>query len=172
MMRVILVKNIMTNFILGLIIILTFALPPSVFADNLFIEGGTGFAKSWQEAVIGLRFQHDTSRLFGRPSFYEAVYLYWSDSNRAQGLGFARSIVGELTERTSLSGSFGLMAVSHKTQHLGTTLQFYFRLAYAVRLDHRQISLDVTHISNGKAVFGWDGPNSGENFLILSVGLF
>ncbi len=160
----------MKKYILGITII--FAMCSPAFADSLFIEGGTGFAKSWQEAVLGLRFQHDTSRLFGLPSYYEAVYLYWSDSNRAQGLGFARSLVGELTERTSLSGSFGLMAVSHKTEHLGTTLQFYARLGYMVRLDHRHISFDITHISNGKAVFGWDGPNSGENFLTLSVQLF
>src|SRR5574337_678861 len=107
-------KNAMKKYILGFILI--FAFSPGVFADSMFIEGGTGFAKSWHEAVIGLRFQHDTSRLFDQPSYYEAVYLYWSDSNRAQGLGFARSIIWEATERNSFSGSFGLMAVSHKTQ--------------------------------------------------------
>lgn len=160
----------MKKYILGFILI--FAFSPGVFADSMFIEGGTGFAKSWHEAVIGLRFQHDTSRLFDQPSYYEAVYLYWSDSNRAQGLGFARSIIWEATERNSFSGSFGLMAVSHKTQHLGTTLQFYFRLSYALRPDHHKFTLDLTHLSNGKAVFGWDGPNSGENFLTLSVQLF
>jgi hypothetical protein len=164
----------MKKCILGFIFIFVFifALSPSVSADSLFIEGGAGYAKSWEEAVLGLRFQHDTSLIFDQPSFYEAVYLWWSNENRAQGLGFARSIVWEATERNSFSFSFGLMVVNHKTEHLGTNLQFYSRLSYSLRPDGHRIGLDITHISNGKALFGWDGPNSGENFLTLSVQLF
>jgi hypothetical protein len=58
------------------------------------------------------------------------------------------------------------------TEHLVTHLQFYFRFAYDWKIGSRDFSLGFTHVSNGKLVFGWDGPNTGENFLTLSIGLF
>lgn len=159
----------MKKCLLGLIILAVYS---PVFADDLFLQAGTGFAKSLDEEVMGLRYQRDTSRLFDHVSFYEAVYLYWTNSCRAQGLGFARSIGWKVAESGSFSMSAGGMGVSRRTEHMGTSLQFYFRFAYSVKPDGRKISVDVVHMSNGKSFFGWNGHNSGENFLTVSVGLF
>jgi hypothetical protein len=156
---------------IAIAIIICAAVSSPVFADDFFLQAGGGFGKSFGETITGVRYQHDTSRLFSLPSFYEAVYMYWSNSSRSQGLGFARSLVWKHGEFRSFNASIGLMGISRRTENLGTSLQIYFRFAYDFVLSGRKLSLDLIHISNGKLIFGWQGPNSGENFICVSVGL-
>ncbi len=46
----------------------------SVYADGLFVEAGPGIFYSEDTTVSLVRFQKDTSKLFGHESFYEAAY--------------------------------------------------------------------------------------------------
>ena len=156
--------------ILTLIIILGYS---AASADNLFVEAGPGILKSKDSLVLLLRYQKETSELFGHSSFYEAFGAHWTDGSRATAYGLARGIVWNRKDRPAFfSTSFGLAGVSRTTSHMGTRFQFYFRFAYDWRLGSVPVSLGYIHFSNGKLVFGWDGPNSGENFLTFSAALF
>ena len=147
--------------------------PSHAFANKLSIEGGPGIFKSLYSYAVFLRYQRDTSALFDYPSYYEAVGSYWTNDCHAAAFGIARAVEWRKENKNHyFSTSFGLMGVSRTTEHLGTNFQFYFRAAYNMKLDGREASLGLVHVSNGKAVFGWDGPNSGENFLTLAVDLF
>lgn len=144
-----------------------------VLANDLFIEAGPGILKSFHSFGAFLRYQRETSRLFNFPSYYEAVGAYWTNSCHAAGLGFARGIEWRKEEKQRFfSTDFGIMGISRTTEHLGTRFQFYFRMAYNTEISGREASLGFIHVSNGKLVFHWDGPNSGENFITLAVNLF
>lgn len=160
----------MKKITMGLIIFA--ALCHTVFAGDFFLQAGAGVGKSFKESEIGIRYQHDTSRLFGLPSYYEVAYLYWNNDSRAHGLGVARSLVWSNSGSRSFDASLGLMGINRTTDHLGTKVQLYFRFSYAFTVDDRNLSIDLIHLSNGKILFGWDGPNSGENFIAASIGLF
>jgi hypothetical protein len=159
----------MKTLLSAFVLVLLAALPVS--ANQLAVDLGLGVFKSERSGAMFLRYQKDTSRLFDRPSYWEGVAGYWTNSNWAVALGVARGIDWNRGKRDHFySTSFGLASVNRTTNHLGTHFQFYFRQAYHVTMHGRDISLGLTHISNGKLVFRWNGPNSGENFLTLSVG--
>ncbi len=145
----------------------------SAWADDLFVEGGVGLFKSANSTALMLRYQRDTSRIFAYPSYWEAVAAYWDNDTRATAVGIARGVAWNRRNRESYATtSFGLVLINRTTEHLGTRWQFYIRASYDFKHWDRRFSIGAVHFSNGKAVFGWDGPNSGENFLTLSVGLF
>lgn len=155
-------------------LLLVFMLTVSpVLANDLFLEAGPGIFKSTESIGAFLRYQKETSRLFDFPSNYEVIGAYWSNSFHAAGLGIARGIEWRKEEKKRFfSTDFGVMGVSRTTEHLGTRFQFYFRMAYNTTISGREASIGFIHVSNGKLVFGWDGPNSGENFITLAVCLF
>jgi hypothetical protein len=159
----------MKKYILGLIICV---LPFPAFADNLFLEAGVGVLKSRHSEAVFLRYQHDTSRLFHLPSYWEGVLTHWNNSSHAEALGLARGISWDGNENRHFSAAFGMVGISRTTEHSGTHFQFYFRIGYDIKIRERDYSVGLIHISNGKLIFGWEGPNSGENFVTLSVGLF
>jgi hypothetical protein len=160
----------MKTFLSAVVLVLLLSSP--VPADDLFVDLGLGVFKSERSGALFLRYQKDTSRLFDRPSYWEGVASYWNNSNWAIALGAARGIDWNRSNRDHFySTSFGVMSVNRTTNHLGTHFQFYFRQAYHIKYGGRDISLGLTHVSNGKVVFKWHGPNSGENFLSLSIGL-
>lgn len=158
-------KAIFCLFILAL-------LASPVSADNLFFETGPGFFKSLGTQVFVLRYTKDTSTVFGWPSYYEALFAHWTGEDRDNAAAIARAISFPIGCEQYFSSTLGLAAVSQETDHLGTNFQFYFRFAYDFKIKGRDFSLAIIHYSNGKMIFGWDGPNSGENFLTLSVALF
>lgn len=162
--------KIMKTALACLLILVLFTCP--VFADNLFIEGGGGIGKSLDSQIFLLKYQKETSRLFGLPSYYEWLLAYWSGEARDEAIGVSRAISFEIAKEQYFSPTLGLLAIRSETQHLGTHFQFYFRLAYDLKVKRRDISFAIVHISNGKLIFRWDGPNTGENFLTLSIGLF
>lgn len=152
---------------LALVLLLT----SPVSADNVFLDAGVGLFKSESSGALFLRYQKETSQLLRRPSYWEGVAGYWTGDNSALTLGIARGINWNLAKRDHyFSTTFGVLGVSRTTEHLGTHFQFYFREAFHIKLRGADVSLGLTHISNGKAVFGWNGPNSGENFVNLAVG--
>ena len=161
----------MKKIITGVAIILF--LPASAFAGDLFLETGPGVFKSLDSLAVLLRYQKEAPPMFGYPGHYEAVGVYWSNSNHAVGYGLAREIVWNKVKKNDFfSTSLGLMGVTRTTDHLGTLFQFYVRVAYNVAIWDRDVSLGLVHISNGKWVLGWRGHNTGENFITLSVALF
>jgi hypothetical protein len=141
-------------------------------ADNLFFETGPGLFKSLGSQVFVLRYKKDTSTVFGWPSYYEALISHWTGENRDNALAVSRAISFPIGFEQYFSPTFGIAGIPKETSHLGTNFQFYFRFAYDFRIKGRDLSLAVIHYSNGKMIFGWDGPNSGENFFTLSVALF
>lgn len=68
------------------------------------------------------------------------------------------------------SASGGLGYVARKTDYLGTHPQFLWRLAFGNRFGNYDLSIAQVHYSNGKKIFGWDGPNRGQDFLTLQLG--
>ncbi len=160
----------MKTIILCLVFLVLLTSP--VLADNLFLETGPGYLKSTASELFLLRYKKDTSTLFGLSSYYEALLAYWNGKDRDEAIGVSRAVSFEIGKEQYFSPTFGLLAIHHTTDHLGTPLQFYFRFAYDLKSKQRDVSFAIVHISNGKAIFGWDGPNSGENFIILSIGIF
>lgn len=152
--------------------IIIFALSSSVAsAGNLFVETGPGIMMSRYSVAALARYQRDTSRLFNRESYYEAVFAYWNGDNHANAIGIARGIKLAPQDDRYYSVTFGGCHINRETGNLGTPFQFYIRLAYNIKSDHYDLSLGYIHISNGKLFFGWNGPNNGENFITLSIGL-
>jgi hypothetical protein len=161
----------MKKIVLSAVIFLIFS--ASAFADDLFIETGSGIFKSLDSVTIFARYQKDAPLLFGYPGHYEILGAYWNNTSHDAGYGFAREVVWSKERKSHvLSTSFGVMGVTRTTDHLGTLFQFYIRAAYNVIIWDRHFSLGLIHISNGKAVLKWKGHNTGENFVTLSVGLF
>lgn len=161
----------MKTFIAGLIVVFFGATSP-VFAGSLFIEGGPGFSKSLHSDIILLRYDWETSRLFGQRSYYEAVLAHWNYKNRSEAAGLARGVSWNMGNGRYFGTTFGLIGISKETENLGSRWQFYIRFAYEVKIDNRDFSFGLVHFSNGKLFFGWDGPNNGENFITVGVALF
>ncbi len=161
----------MKKIITGITITLVF--PVTAFADNLFIETGSGIFKSLNSLSVFMRYQKEAPPLFGYPGHYEALGAYWNNTDHNAGYGLAREIVWNKTEKSQVfSTSLGVMGVTRTNDHLGTLFQFYVRIAYNMVIWDRDFSLGLIHISNGKSVLKWKGHNTGENFVTLSVGIF
>lgn len=90
----------MKKIISGLVIIVLFT--PSVFADNLFLETGPGICKSLDSEIFLLRYQKETSRLFGQPSYYEALAAHWNGKYREDAIGIGRGITFQPGEGKSV----------------------------------------------------------------------
>jgi hypothetical protein len=157
--------------LVGLMFILL-ANAPGTQADSLSVEAGTGFNYSKDADAVFLRYQKETSLLFGQQSFYEASYGHWSGQNRNSAMGLARGIrLPWSEERNYVSGEAGLSYVDRTTDNLGTHYQLLFRVALGHRIGAFDLSLGYVHYSNGKFFFGWHGPNYGENFVTVQAGV-
>ena len=143
--------------------------PVQSVADALVVETGDGFARSLNTEALLVRFQHEAP-LFRQEGFYEAVYARWNGDNHAEDFALARGIRWWTAKDRSCSFAIGAGRISRTTGNLGTPLDFYFRLAYERKLGNYDLSFGVIHISNGKPVFRWRGPDNGENFLTLAIG--
>jgi hypothetical protein len=161
----------MKSRIIGLIIILLATATPA-YAGGLFVEGGTGFNYSKDADAVFLRYQKETSLLFGMQSFYEASYGHWSGVNHNNAVALARGIrLPWAEEKNYVSGEAGLGHVDRTTNNLGTHYQILFRVALGHKIGVFDFSLGYVHYSNGKYFFGWHGPNYSENFVTAQAGL-
>jgi len=106
--------------------------------------------------------------LFGRASHYELALAAWSgpDANEAftlsRGMRFCPG-------GYALAASAGIGYVTERTDNLGTHLQFVVRLALGRAYGDYELALAQRHYSNGQLLFGWSGPNRGENFLGIEL---
>ncbi len=144
--------------------------PTDASADGIFVEGGPGIIQSLSTDIVLLRYQKDVAPLFGKSSFYECIYAYWNGGNHAQDISIARGLRWTLEKNRYFSTALGAGYLDRETGNLGTHFEFYIRLAVGVRTDRYDVSLGYIHISNGKFLLGWDGPDNGENFITLSMG--
>ncbi len=144
--------------------------PTDASADGIFVEGGPGIMQSLTTGVVLLRYQKDTSPLFEHSSFYEGIYAYWNGENHAQILALARGLRWALQNGGYISTALGAGYMDRETGNLGTHFEFYIRIAIGKRTDQYDISLGYIHISNGKLLLGWEGPDNGENFITISMG--
>lgn len=145
-------------------------LPAGVATAGLFVEGGEGFYFSHNTEVVLVRYQLEASALFNEESFYEVSYAAWNGRNRNEAVGLARGIRWERTADDSVSLTMGLSRIDGTSMNLGQPYEFYGRLAYEKQLGRALISVGWIHYSDAKFLFQWPGPNTGENFLTLSLG--
>jgi hypothetical protein len=139
-------------------------LPGGVAAAGLFIEAGEGFYFSHNTEVLMARYQLEASALFNEESFYEVSYAAWTGRNQNRGIRWERTAVD------SVSVTIGLSRVNGTSVNLGQPYEFYGRLAYEKQLGGVLFSIGWIHYSDAKFLFHWPGPNTGENFLTLSLG--
>ncbi len=159
-----------TRIFFFIIIIILCRPSPSRSADGIFVETGPGFDRSLNTGVVLARYVKDTSPLWGYESFYEGIYARWSGRNHAEDFSVSRGLRWRAGEVAYYSFAMGGGHISRVTGNLGTPFDFYFRFAYGRRTSCYDISLGVIHISNGKPLFGWPGPDNGENFITFAVG--
>jgi len=151
---------------------ITFLLPTlPVSADSLSYETGIGFSFSGGTTVNLLRYRHEANPLFGFGSYYEAAFASWNGPNSAYAIAVARGIRLERTADEYLSLTLGLSHISRTTSNLGQPFEFYGRLAYEKHIGKALFSVGWIHYSDGKFLFKWSGPNNGENFATISIGL-
>jgi Lipid A 3-O-deacylase (PagL) len=156
-------------FFLAAIALLFPALTAS--ADSVSGEFGVGFIFSSGTEIYLLRYRHETNPIFGLSSYYEALIASWTGPNYAEAAGLARGIRWSPLNDQNLSLTTGLSYISRTTGNLGKHVEFYGRLAYEINVGKALISVAWIHYSDAKFFFGWSGPNNGENFATLSVGM-
>ena len=149
---------------------LVLSLLPGGAAAGLFVEGGEGFYFSHNTEVLIARYQVEASALFNEESFYELSYAAWTGRNQNLAVNLARGIRWERTEDDSVSLTAGFSRIDGTTANLGQPYEFYGRLAYEKQLGGVLFSIGWIHYSDAKFLFHWPGPNTGENFLTLSLG--
>ncbi len=96
--------------------------------------------------------------------------MHWNGKYHADAVGLAGGIRWDGRDDRYFSAALGGCRISRKTDNLGTPFQFYIRLGAGIRTSRYDVSFGLVHISNGKLLFGWNGPNKSENFITLSVG--
>ena len=143
----------------------------AAFANGLYLEVGPGVMTSEGSTYTAVRFQKETSRLFNTDSFYELCYASWNGPNSNNALSFARGLRWPGPANTHASADIGIGHINRTTGNLGTPFQFYLRFAYGIKVGAFDISLGFVHYSNGKLIFGWQGPNNGEDFPTFSLGV-
>jgi hypothetical protein len=153
------------------VLILTL-LPAGVADAAFFVDGGEGFYYSHNTEIVMVRYQLDASALFNEESFYEIFYGAWNGANRNEAFGLARGIRFKRPKDEFVNLTMGLCRIDRTSRNLGQPYEFYGRLAFEKRLGTTLFSVGWIHYSDAKFLFHWPGPNSGENFLVLSVGAF
>jgi hypothetical protein len=139
-------------------------------AERISIEVGRGIHNLRGAEAAFVRYAGDTpdSILFGQ-NFYEFSFGAWDGRDRSSAVGAALGTrVRE--NRIHLDASIGLAYLENKTRLSGTHQQFIVRLGGGIAFGRLDVSLFVTHYSNAKPVFDWDGPNAGYDFVTLQFG--
>ena len=140
-------------------------------ADSLSYEAGSGFYFSEKADADFLRYQHETEPLYGFSSYYEGSYASWNGPDHAEAVGLARGIRWMSNDDEYVSFAAGLSHISRTTSNLGQPFEFYVRVAYEKPFGKALASIGYIHYSDAKFLFRWSGPNNGENFATLSLGM-
>lgn len=71
--------------------------------------------------------------------------------------------------RFALKGTFGCAGIYNVPRTLGTNFEFKSTLGANWAFNNLDINLEFIHFSNARKVFGFRGPNSGEDFLVFGL---
>lgn len=146
------------------------SLPQPLLGGTVSVGAGPGFWFSHSSNAIFLRYEHEAALLFDQNSFWAATAVAWDGPNSAEAIGVSRGLRWPFGDVWHADAEFGLNWISDTTDNLGTPVQALLRAAVIRKFDSLDVSLGVIHYSNAKWLFGWSGPNNGENFLVLGVG--
>lgn len=138
-------------------------------ADQLAAEAGYGFGSSYRAEGLFLRYRKDAPPLWDRKSFYDVALAHWNGKNWNNAISVARGLQWDLRENSYVGASLGLAYADHVTGNFGTRAQFVLRVAAGRSFGDHDLSVGVIHYSNGHILVGWDGPNSGENYLTVQL---
>ncbi|HKQ31160.1 MAG TPA: acyloxyacyl hydrolase [Burkholderiales bacterium] len=139
-------------------------------AQRIAVDIGPGIHNTDGADALFLRYADDMRQLIlPGQSFYEWSFGVWDGNARNNGVGFALGTRGS-SDKFHVEGSVGVAYVEDKTQLSGTHQQFSARLGVGVEYRRLEVGLFVTHYSNAKGLFGWDGPNAGYDFVTLQIG--
>jgi hypothetical protein len=141
------------------------------FGGDLYVDWGPGISFSYNTEITTVRYRMNTSTVLHEQSFYELLYSSWSGPTKAEAYGLGRGIRVPTTGVGEVSLTTGVTRISRTTSNLGQPYELYGRLGYDAQLGKAFFSLGWMHYSDGKAVFRWSGPNNGENFITLSLGM-
>ncbi len=146
-------------------------LAATAHADTISVETGRGFHHSQHTEALFLRYEHEAPALFGYESFYEISAATWNGKNNASAIGVGRGARLSWGNKNYFSASIGPSFINRTTENLGTLCQFSLRFALGRQAGGYDLSLGYNHYSNGKGLFEWKGPNWGENFLTVQIGI-
>jgi Lipid A 3-O-deacylase (PagL) len=145
--------------------------PTLSHADGVFLEGGLGFYKSSDSQAVFLRYQKESSPLFGIDSYYDAAIATWNGQNHNDAVIITKGIRIDLVKKTYFGFEAGGAYLERTTDNLGTRLQFAFRFVLGLKVEAFDLGFCYNHFSNGKGIFNWTStPNYGENFFTLQLG--
>ncbi len=147
-------------------------LPSVAHADLIGIDIGRGNHNTRNitgSTAVFFRYVHDLKPWHDMPLYGEFLAGRWDGSHENQSFSLGLGTRYPLSERWSLGGSAGVGYVHERNSHLGTHPQFVFRFGVNYRVGKTEFSLTQRHYSNGKGLFQWEGPNVGENFLMLGL---
>jgi hypothetical protein len=161
------------TFALSFLLISAAFHPLSAGAGQLMLGAGIGNDNSHESEAAFAHYLDAVAPLFKYESFYEITLGAWNGPTKNQIIALSRGVYFKPFKKDSdyISLSGGVGAVANETVFLGTHFQFIFRLALGRRFGRYDLSINQYHISNGKNIFGWNGPNVSENYLTLQIGM-
>lgn len=143
---------------------------PVFAAEKIAVEVGQSFHRSEGADAVFTRYLNDLELPnLSQQGFYEISLGSWDDKDPNTALGLALGIQGHWNN-VHLNGSFGVAYLANKTDLSGTHQQIISRLGAGYTVGKFDFSLFVTHYSNAKAIFGWEGNNSGYDFVTGQIG--
>jgi hypothetical protein len=139
-------------------------------AERIAVELGQGIHNNRHDSgALFARYIGDTStQMLVGHNFYEWSLGAWDGRYRNNAVGLALGTRGQWNPY-HLDASIGAAYLEHKTGLSGTHQQFIVRVGGGIALDNLEINIFATHYSNGKVLFGWDGPNAGYDFITLQL---
>ncbi|HUL00481.1 MAG TPA: acyloxyacyl hydrolase [Nitrospirota bacterium] len=156
---------------MAILFFLSLCAPSLSQADDVVLEGGFGFYKSSDSQAVFLRYQKESSPLFGIDSYYDAALASWNGNDHNDALIITKGIRIDLVKETYFAFEAGGAYLERTTHNLGTRLQFAFRFALGMKVGAFDLGIGYNHLSNGKGIFHWTNTtNYGENFITCQLG--
>lgn len=104
-----------------------------------------------------------------QPAFYEFSIGAWDKKNDNNAIGLAIGI-RHYWDNFHLEASGGPAWAEHKTHVSATHEQFVLHIGGVFTVDRFEFGIFQSHYSNAKPLLGWDGRNTGYDFLTFQVG--
>jgi hypothetical protein len=137
-------------------------------ADYIAVDAGRGLHHSMGADVVSVRYQRDYHiSIFDVPGYYEFFAARWNKyDNTAIGTGIG---IEPRWENFHVNAAIGVAYLENKTELSGTNGEFMVRIGAGYTLDKFDYAVFVTHLSNAKPVFQWDGVNAGYDFVTFQI---